>query len=83
MVYQKEEESIVYFSIKVILTTLIGIILLGLYFNILFNGENSLSVLKKLKREKVTLEKRKEELKKENQKLQKEYFELKQLEIKD
>jgi len=71
------------FSFKVILLTALGILLFSWYVYILWNGENSLTVLNNLKKsEKKLLEQRKM-LKKDNQYLQKEYFQLKQLEAKE
>jgi len=56
------------------------ILLLGVYVGILIYGDNSITALENLKREKNRLTLEAKRLKSENQKLQKEYFELKNLE---
>jgi len=75
----KKEGGIADFSIKVLLSTAIGMLLFGIYIGVLIYGENSLSVLNDLKAKKSTLEKEAKVLKNENQALQKLYFEFKQL----
>jgi len=70
-------------SIQALLTTIIAILLFGIYLNILIYGENSLTVLNQLKGKKEGLLLEAKALKIENQKLQKEFFELKQLEPKE
>ncbi len=59
---------------------MIGILLFGIYVGILISGENSLTVLNKLKEKKKTLIHESITLRTDNQHLQKEFFELKQLE---
>lgn len=66
-------------SIRVIVATSIVMVFFGVYLGILIYGENSLTVLENLKREKRDLLAEARKLKSENQRLQKEYFELKQL----
>jgi hypothetical protein len=70
-------------SLKTLLAATIGILLFGIYVGVLIYGENSLSVLQRLKKEKSALRQQARVLKIQNQKLQKEYFELKQLEPKE
>jgi len=77
------EEGIAGFSLKTFLVTVLGILLFGIYVGVLMYGENSLTVLNKLKEEKQTLQKEKKDIRTENQRLQKEFFELKQLEPKE
>jgi hypothetical protein len=77
------EEGLAGFSLKTFLVTALGILLFGIYVGVLMYGENSLTVLNKLKEEKQTLVKEKRDIKTENQRLQKEFFELKQLEPKE
>jgi len=79
----KNSESILNFSLKTILITMIGIFLFIGYVNILINGENSLTVLTKLKKQKKMLINEKKMLKKDNQYLQKAFFQLKDLEAKE
>ena len=62
---------------------MIGIFLFIGYVNILINGENSLTVLTKLKKQKKMLINEKKMLKKDNQYLQKAFFQLKDLEAKE
>jgi hypothetical protein len=76
-------EIIAGLSIKTLLVTTIGILLLGIYVGILIYGENSLTVLNQLKEKKLGLAKEVKILKNKNKRLQKEYFELKQLEQKE
>lgn len=76
---QKAEE-IVGLSLKALFTTMVGILLFGIYLGILIFGENSLTVLDHLRSKKAALISEQQTLKIQNQKLQKEYFELKQLE---
>lgn len=76
---QKAEE-IVGLSLKALFTTMVGILLFGIYLGILIFGENSLTVLDHLRSKKAALISEQKTLKIQNQKLQKEYFELKQLE---
>jgi cell division protein FtsB len=83
MVDTREEEGIAGFSLKTFLVTALGILLFGIYVGVLMYGENSLTVLNKLKEEKQTLQKEKKDIRTENQRLQKEFFELKQLEPKE
>jgi len=75
----KIAEGIAGLSLKTLLVTTIGILLFGIYLGILIYGDNSLTVLNKLKEEKNILLIEGQNLKKNNQELQKEYFELKQL----
>lgn len=75
----KRESGIADFSIKVLLSTAIGMLLFGIYIGVLIYGENSLSVLNNLKTKKGLLIKEAKVLKNENQALQKAYFEFKQL----
>jgi len=70
-------------SVKALLLALAGILLFGIYLGILIDGENSLTVLTKLKRTKSSLMMQENIIKQQNQRLQKEYFELKQLEPKE
>ena len=70
-------------SLKTLLLATIGILLFGIYVGVLIYGENSLSVLQHLKKEKTAFRQQARVLKIQNQKLQKEYFELKQLEPKE
>jgi len=79
----KRLEEIVGLSVKTMLVTLLGILLFGVYVGILIDGENSLTVLHQLKKNKRDLIYEARKLNKENQKLQKSYFELKQLEPKE
>ncbi len=76
-------EAIAGLSLKTLLVTTIGILLLGIYVGILIFGENSLTVWNQLKEKKQALRQEEKSLKTENQRLQKEYFELKQLEPKE
>ncbi len=76
-------EAIAGLSLKAILVTVIGLLLFGIYVNILIYGENSLTVWNELKEKKQVLIQEEKALKTENQRLQKEYFELKQLEPKE
>jgi len=70
-------------SLKTLIVTTIGILLFGIYVGVLIYGENSLTVLSKLKDKKHNLIYEARRLNKENQLLQKEFFELKQLESKE
>lgn len=79
----EEKKGIARFSLKTFFITAIGILLFGMYVGVLMYGENSLTVLNRLKEEKYRLSLEDKALKMENQKLQKEYFELKQLEPKE
>jgi len=74
-----EQNAWLSFSLKSILFILVGIIFLVWYVRALLFGDNSLSVLNRLKEEKATLLHRSQTLKLSNQKLQKKYFELIQL----
>ena len=67
------------FSLQSILLILLGIMLFSLYVGVLLFGENSLTVLEKIRREKSDLLTEKFQLQRENQKLQKKYFELLQI----
>ena len=80
---ETREEGIAGFSLKAFLVTVLGILLFGIYIGVLMYGENSLTVLNKLKEKKEYLIKEKKSIKTENQRLQKEFFELKQLEPKE
>jgi len=80
---KKKAEGLAELSLKTFLITSIGILLFGIYLGILIYGDNSLTILNKLKENKENLIKENKELKIENQKLQKEFFELKQLEPKE
>ncbi len=79
----REEINLVGFSLKTFLITILAILFFGIYLGVLINGENSLTVLNKLVKNKESLIKEKKALKIENQKLQKEFFQLKQLEPKE
>lgn len=70
-------------SLKTLIATAVGILLFGIYVGILIYGENSLTVLTKLKDKKHSLIFEARRLNRENQILQKEFFELKQLESKE
>ena len=70
-------ENLAGFSVKTILLTAIGLLFFGIYINILFKGDNSLSVLKILQKKKENLKQEQIELKNGNQQLQKILFELK------
>ena len=67
------------FSLKSIVFILVAVVLFVWYVRVLLFGENSLSVLNSLKKEKATLLQQSKSLKHSNQKLQKKYFELIQL----
>ncbi len=67
------------FSLRSILLILLGIGLFGLYVGVLLFGENSLSVLQNVEKEKRSLLAEKSRLQTENQRLQKQYFELLQI----
>jgi len=67
------------FSLQSILLILLGIMLFSLYVGVLLFGENSLTVLEKIRKEKSDLLTEKFQLQRENQKLQKKYFELLQI----
>jgi len=75
----REVESVAGFSFKVLFLTTIGIIMLGLYVQVLVYGENSFTVLNRLQFKKEGLQEEKKILKAENQKLQKTFFERRQL----
>jgi cell division protein FtsB len=79
----REVESVAGFSFKVLFLTTLGIVMLGLYVQVLLFGENSLSVLNTLRAKKEALKQEKKILKAENQRLQKTFFELTQLVPKD
>ena len=70
-------------SLKTMFLATVGIFVFGVYVGILIYGENSLTVLQRLKATKIALKQETQQLKAENQKLQKAYFELKQLEPKE
>ena len=76
-------ETLAGVSLKTLLTTLLALLLLGIYIGIVFEGENSLTVWHRLKKTQAELQKEKERLQRQNMKLQKYYFELKQLEPKE
>jgi len=67
------------FSLKSILLILTGIVALGFYVGVLLFGDNSLSVLTALQKEKRALTQERSSIKQHNQKLQREYYELLQL----
>jgi len=67
------------FSLKSILLILTGIVALGFYVGVLLFGDNSLSVLTALQKEKRALTQERSSIKQRNQKLQREYYELLQL----
>jgi len=67
------------FSVRSILLIIVGIVLFSLYVSVLLFGENSLTVLENVQKEKRDLLAQKSRLRHENQKLQKEYFELLQI----
>ena len=79
----REVATLAGLSLKTLLVATIGILLFGIYVGVLIYGENSLSVLQRLKQEKQALRQQAHALKVQNQKLQKAYFELKQLEPKE
>ena len=66
-------------SIRVITMTAVVIMLFGVYLGVLIYGENSLTVLDRLRQKKENLLIEATQLKNKNQRLQKEFFELKQL----
>ena len=70
-------------SKKALIYLTILILLFGVYIGILLFGENSVTALVNLQKEKSLLQKESQELQNQNQKFQKEYFELKQLEPKE
>ena len=80
---KSDADGITGFSLTTILLTLLGILLFGMYVGVLMYGQNSLTVLNQLKKEKSHLSKEEVSLKAQNQRLQKEFFELKQLEPKE
>lgn len=67
-------------SIKVLLITILGIFLFGIYVGVLIYGENSLTVLNTLRTKKTYYTLQSQRLKNENRRLQKIYFQLKQVE---
>ncbi|WP_456431772.1 hypothetical protein [Nitratifractor sp.] len=67
------------FSLPSIVAILIGIVLFAYYVKVLLFGENSLTVLRQVEKEKQILSAEKYRLQKENQQLQKRYFELLQI----
>ena len=67
------------FSLRSLLLILLGIALFSLYVGVLLFGENSLSVLESVKKERRDLMAEKSRLQRENQQLQKKYFELLQI----
>ena len=67
------------FSLKSIVFILVGIVVFVWYVHALLYGENSLSVLNRLKHDKASLLQQSRKLKLSNQNLQKKYFELIQL----
>lgn len=75
----KKGGDILGLSIRVITVTAVVMMLFGIYLGVLIYGENSLTVLNHLSREKENLMIEATQLKSENQRLQKEFFELKQL----
>ena len=77
--YHERLEDWFGFSLKNLLIILVGTILFGLYIGSLFYGENSVTALKRLEKEKKELKAEVKLLKRENQRLQKKYFELLQL----
>jgi uncharacterized membrane-anchored protein YhcB (DUF1043 family) len=77
------EETLAGVSLKTLLTTLLGLLLFGIYIGIVFYGENSLTVLSDLKEKQKELQHMKSHLMHQNRVLQKHYFELKQLEPKE
>jgi len=79
MASTKRARSLAGLSIRTVFFTTFGILLFGIYFGILLNGENSLTVLNQLTDKKKQLIQDNKVLKKKNQELQKEFFELKQL----
>lgn len=70
-------------SKKALIYLTILILLFGAYIGILLFGENSVTALVNLQKEKSLLQEESQELQNQNQKFQKEYFELKQLEPKE
>ncbi|MCH9741076.1 MAG: hypothetical protein K0U38_09625 [Epsilonproteobacteria bacterium] len=71
----KKIEELFGLSIKIFLATALVVIFLGVYVANLIYGNNSLSVLKKLQREKQVLHHEINTLKKENATLHKTYLE--------
>jgi len=67
------------FSLKSLMLIFVGIVALGSYIGVLLFGNNSVLILHRLNKNKITLIQKEISLKKENQKLQKEYFEMLQL----
>ena len=67
------------FSLKTILSILVGVVLFIWYVRVLLFGDNSLTVLNRLQKTKTHLLDQSQSLKRSNQKLQKKYFELIQL----
>jgi cytoskeletal protein RodZ len=67
------------FSVRGLILVVVGIVGFGIYIGVLLYGENSLTALKKLEKEKSELTHELAKLKKSNQVLQKQYFELLQL----
>ena len=67
------------FSLHSILLILLGIMLFSLYVGVLLFGENSLTVLERIEKEKHDLQAERVQLQRENQRLQKQYFELLQI----
>lgn len=78
-VEQEEKYEWLGYSLNSIILIGIGVILFGAYLGVVIFGENSLSVLNKLQKDKDNLVTQRKELQTSNQKLQKDYFELKQL----
>ena len=78
-----ESETLAGVSLKTLLTTLIALLLLGIYIGVVFDGENSLTVWRNLREKQAKLQQEKERLQHQNMVLQKYYFELKQLEPKE
>jgi cell division protein FtsX len=78
-----QSETLAGISLKTLLTTLIALLLFGIYIGVVFYGENSLTVWHNLREKQAKLQQEKKRLQHQNMVLQKYYFELKQLEPKE
>ena len=67
------------FSLRSLLFILLGIVLFSFYVSVLFFGENSVTVLRNILREKHQLQEQRHYYRQANQRLQKQYFELLQI----
>ena len=73
-------DTLVGVSIKTLLLTLLVLLSLGIYIGVVIYGENSLTVLYRLKEKQEKLSSQKKQLQQQNVRLQKHFFELKQFE---